>query len=192
MSGWNLSGMTNLYSWGEPIKETFVFRGPKTPVGKLNNQLRRTAPSVGIDLPPQGIQGPPNTPSYTLPSFYDPTAGLNNIINVNQLDAIQERDAWDMHSDLVSARDIKQLQMTPSESFCKCLTGRSSEIQDTECGKLSEYKCKNSGCCVFTSNNKCVAGDKRGPSAWNAASADYYYYKNKCYGSGCIEDKKCK
>jgi len=190
MSGWNLSEIMNLNIFNKPVKEAFSFPSENSPIGELNTQLRNIAPSVGIDLSEEKIQGPPNTPSYSIPSFYDPNAGINSVVDVNNLDTQQEQSAWDMYTDLVSNRDIKQLQMTPGESFCKC-NNNDSDTANTECGKLSEYKCKNVGCCIFTSNNKCVAGNKDGPTGIDVAPVDYYYYKNKCYGKWCPEDKKC-
>ena len=78
--------------------------------------------------------------------------------------------------------------------FCKTLQGKSHEIEK-ECEKQTDGACKVRSCCVLTkkkgdTNVKCLAGSKVGPTYHtddngNDINFDYYYYQNKCYGTGC-------
>ena len=74
-------------------------------------------------------------------------------------------------------------------SFCESHRG-SSNILEESCGNLTQRNCISTSCCVFTSENKCVAGDKKGPTFNSDAKGktknlDYYYYQDKCYGPKC-------
>jgi|TARA_Y100000992_G_scaffold227398_1_gene158865 K+-sensing histidine kinase KdpD len=72
-----------------------------------------------------------------------------------------------------------------SKSFCQ--SHSSSKKLEKSCNQLSETNCKSVGCCVFLNNEKCVSGDKNGPTYLgtpdNLIEVDNYYYKNKCYGN---------
>ena len=76
-----------------------------------------------------------------------------------------------------------------SDAFCESHRGSSGTL-DKSCGKLTKNNCNSTSCCVWTSNNKCVAGGAKGPtfntdSNGKTKQLDYYYFQNKCYGSGC-------
>ena len=76
-----------------------------------------------------------------------------------------------------------------TNSFCESHRG-SSNVLEESCGNLTRRNCVSSSCCVFTSENKCVAGDKKGPtfnsdSKGKTINLDYYYYQDKCYGPKC-------
>lgn len=76
-----------------------------------------------------------------------------------------------------------------SDAFCEHHRG-SSHILEQSCGKLTQDNCNSTSCCVWTSNNKCVAGKANGPTFntdknGKTNNLDYYYYQNKCYGSKC-------
>ena len=69
--------------------------------------------------------------------------------------------------------------MTPKMSFC---SNTSKKDLKPLCEQLSENNCNSVGCCVFLNNEKCVPGNKHGPTFLND-KVDNYYYKNKCYGN---------
>jgi hypothetical protein len=76
-----------------------------------------------------------------------------------------------------------------SESFCKSHEGNSG-ILNTSCKKLTKNNCNITSCCIWTSDEKCVAGSSNGPTFntepnGKTKTLDYYYYKNNCYGNSC-------
>ena len=48
-----------------------------------------------------------------------------------------------------------------SDAFCESHRGSSGTL-DKSCGKLTKNNCNSTSCCVWTSNNKCVAGGAGG------------------------------
>lgn len=60
-------------------------------------------------------------------------------------------------------------------------------IINSICKTKNKNECKVSDACILINDTSCVGGDKNGPSLavdinkYNQ-DADYYYYKNKCYG----------
>ena len=60
---------------------------------------------------------------------------------------------------------------------------------DNKCRELSPNTCAIPSCCVLLNKVTCVAGNQKGPTfiSQNGVEVDYsyYYYKNKCYGTGC-------
>jgi len=78
---------------------------------------------------------------------------------------------------------------TKNNAFCENHRGSSNTLDD-DCRKLTQRNCNATSCCVFTSENKCVAGGQGGPTFNSDAKGktknlDYYYYQNKCYGPNC-------
>jgi hypothetical protein len=76
-----------------------------------------------------------------------------------------------------------------NDSFCEHHRG-SSHVLEESCGKLTQRNCNSTSCCVWTSNDKCVAGKATGPTFntddnGKTKNLDYYYYQNKCYGPKC-------
>ena len=76
-----------------------------------------------------------------------------------------------------------------SDAFCEIHRGSSGTL-DKSCGKLTKNNCNSTSCCVWTSNNKCVAGGANGPtfntdSNGKTKQLDYYYFQNKCHGVKC-------
>ena len=76
-----------------------------------------------------------------------------------------------------------------SDAFCENHLGSSGALDDS-CGKLTQTNCNTTSCCVWTSDEKCVAGTVKGPTFNSDAKGktiqlDYYYFKNKCYGPRC-------
>jgi hypothetical protein len=79
--------------------------------------------------------------------------------------------------------------MDKSDAFCEAHRGSSGGL-DESCGKLTQNKCNSTSCCVWTSENKCVAGNENGPTFNTGAhgkthTPDFYYFQNKCYGEKC-------
>jgi hypothetical protein len=79
-----------------------------------------------------------------------------------------------------------------SDAFCKSHSGNSN-ILNQSCNKLSNKNCNSTSCCILTSNNKCLAGNKDGAifnsdKKGKTINLDYYYYQNKCYGNKCPID----
>jgi len=81
-------------------------------------------------------------------------------------------------------------------NFCKSTKGKSHRIEE-KCKKQKDTTCKTLSCCVLAmkkgeKKGQCLAGTKLGPTYHtdengNDVNFDYYYYQNKCYGSGCPE-----
>ena len=146
----------------------------------IGEQLAAVAPALGVKLPK------PKQPSFP--------SGVGPIIDIpskeSPLQAIQgydpsmEKSSWGLYTDLKSQDEMNAFNMKPAESLCGCAHGDLDTL-NTQCGMLTEFNCKRVGCCVYTSENKCVAGNITGPTAEYAANIDYYYYKNKCYGNNC-------
>lgn len=87
-------------------------------------------------------------------------------------------------SDSVTIEGLEQNIATGARAFCDLHIG-SSSILNGSCGKLTEKNCNETSCCVFT-NNKCVAGNAKGPTYNNGnTSTSNYYYQNQCYGTNC-------
>lgn len=74
------------------------------------------------------------------------------------------------------------------QGFCE--STRSSIIErDTRCNALDKNVCASTSCCVLLGGEKCVAGNRSGPTVKSNYSdttiinRDYYYYQGKCYGN---------
>ena len=66
-------------------------------------------------------------------------------------------------------------------SFCEHNTVES-------CNKLTRNNCNAVKCCVWMSDDTCVAGSERGPTYntddnGKTKAIDFYYYQNKRYGN---------
>ena len=76
-----------------------------------------------------------------------------------------------------------------ADSFCINYTGNSGKLNES-CNKLTKDNCNRTSCCVLLNHDKCVAGNKEGPTfntdtIGKTTNIDYYYYQNKCYGKNC-------
>jgi hypothetical protein len=74
-----------------------------------------------------------------------------------------------------------------SQAFCESHSGFDLE---TSCNNLTKYNCGVTSCCIWTSDNKCKAGNASGPTFHSddkgkSLPLDYYYFQNKCYGEKC-------
>jgi len=186
----SLQELLNLNSWFKPLssKESF----------KENMSVQGTAQSIALDMlnenakslgtKPVSVgtpilqQEPKGLNKVVIPATYDPNNKMNVLMENANTTGI-ENGAWDIYTTLSSTKDMKGLRMGLNDSFCECSASNPEQMQE-QCSNLTEYNCKRVGCCVFTSANKCVAGNQNGPS--NAIlPVDYYYYKNKCYGNNC-------
>lgn len=77
--------------------------------------------------------------------------------------------------------------LASNQAFCEVNKGFKLE---QSCNDLTKQNCGLTSCCVWTSDNKCKAGNKSGPifnsnSNGKTNSLDYYYFQNKCYGEKC-------
>ena len=72
--------------------------------------------------------------------------------------------------------------------FCNQYKGNTQAIEE-KCGALDVNTCASTSCCVLIGGQKCVAGNKNGPSRaanysdYNLQNRDFYYYNGKCYGN---------
>lgn len=77
------------------------------------------------------------------------------------------------------------INLNPISDFCN---SSSASLKDS-CGKLTKKNCNASSCCIMLNGEKCVAGNKDGPTFKTDSGKDvmveYYYYQNKCYGNNC-------
>jgi hypothetical protein len=70
--------------------------------------------------------------------------------------------------------------------FCKKST---PELQEETCNNLSKDLCPSTSCCVLLGGEKCVAGNKTGPSIKRnygdtfVKNKDVYFYEGECYGN---------
>ena len=81
------------------------------------------------------------------------------------------------------------IAINANDAFCESQRGSSGSL-DGSCGKLTKNNCTSTSCCVWTSDDKCVAGDAGGPTFNTGAdgktnSLDYYFFHNKCHGNKC-------
>jgi len=73
------------------------------------------------------------------------------------------------------------------DNFCEIHEGSSKKLEES-CNNLTRDNCNKVSCCVYINSNKCVAGSKNGPTYrteknGDKINVDYYYYKNKCFGT---------
>ena len=89
--------------------------------------------------------------------------------------------------------DIEAFDNLDLESgFCKSHEGDRNKL-NVSCGKLTKNSCLATDCCVYAKmkgEEKCFSGDEHGPtfrrnSDGKTYDIDYYYFKNKCFGTGC-------
>jgi hypothetical protein len=79
--------------------------------------------------------------------------------------------------------------LTTKAAFCESHRGSSNTLNE-DCSKLTQRNCKSTSCCVFTSEDKCVAGGQGGPTfnsdeKGKTKHLDYYYFQDTCYGANC-------
>ena len=74
-----------------------------------------------------------------------------------------------------------------NQAFCESHKGFDLE---KSCNTLTNQNCNLTSCCVWTSEQKCKAGNQNGPlfssdEKGKTIPLDYYYFQNKCYGEKC-------
>jgi len=126
------------------------------------------------------------------PTVSHPTNSIVPVVNIVQVEpppfteppyqSTMESASWNNYAQIKSINEMNNLKLGTLDSFCNSYTG--SADASSGCNQLTESNCKQVGCCVYTSNKKCVSGDSSGPTYFDK-SVDYYYYKNKCHGSSC-------
>jgi hypothetical protein len=94
-----------------------------------------------------------------------------------------------IHLSYVEGIQNNSIIMNKSDAFCESHRGSSGAL-DESCGKLTQTNCNSTSCCVWTSENKCMAGGQGGPTfnsdtKGKTKQLDYYYFQNKCYGDKC-------
>jgi hypothetical protein len=77
-----------------------------------------------------------------------------------------------------------------NKAFCEVNKGFTLE---KSCNDLTKLNCSLTSCCVWTSDQKCKAGNISGPtfnsdSKGKTLPLNYYYFQNKCYGEKCINN----
>jgi len=82
-------------------------------------------------------------------------------------------------------KDNDFLTINPIDGFCESYLGDASNLEQA-CNRLTKNRCLKTSCCVYSSNNKCVAGSKDGPTyktdkQGNKIPYDYYYHKSIKY-----------
>ena len=83
-------------------------------------------------------------------------------------------------------KEISDLKLGSTDSFCQSHLGKSAELEQS-CGQLTDEGCGQTSCCVLATSsgkNMCKAGDKNGPTFkkdqdGNLISMDAYYYQGK-------------
>jgi hypothetical protein len=83
--------------------------------------------------------------------------------------------------------EVKDLPVN-QQGFCESTKGSTIE-RDAKCNALDNNVCASTSCCVLLGGEKCVAGNRGGPtmisnySDTTIINRDYYYYQGKCYGN---------
>lgn len=97
----------------------------------------------------------------------------------------KEDDEEDVNTDDDMEIDDDEKKNILERGFCRHHRGKSHNLEKA-CNKLSKTNCMNTNCCVSINGDKCVAGDKHGPTYRTKnrkrIDIDHYYYKNKRYG----------
>lgn len=82
-----------------------------------------------------------------------------------------------------------ELKESLLKGFCKVNEIDPINLEE-KCNMLTKNNCLKTNCCVYINDNKCVAGDKNGPTFRDKDNGreikiNNYYFKDNCYG-------KCK
>ena len=114
--------------------------------------------------------------------FVDTTISKDNMISVVKLPNTKSN----IIADACSKKGF--LNSNFKEDICTENEGDKTAI-NAKCKELSADNCKIPSCCILVNGNTCMAGNIQGPNflTQNGKNVDYtyYYYKDKCYGTGC-------
>lgn len=127
-------------------------------------------------------------PKYVLKIFIMVFLILSFIIFINSIESNNLLQVVTMEG-LTTSSTNTNIIIDKSDAFCEKHRGSSGTL-DESCGKLTQGNCNSTSCCVWTSGNKCKAGNASGPTFNSDANGktkhlDYYYFQNKCYGEKC-------
>lgn len=98
-----------------------------------------------------------------------------------------------MHNVFITNNSIEHfssaISIDKASGFCNSNVGNSNSLNQ-KCQQLTSDNCKSTSCCVWTSEQQCVAGRVDGPTFntdkhGKTQKLDYYYFENKCYGEKC-------
>jgi hypothetical protein len=93
------------------------------------------------------------------------------------------------------SRTTRQMQASPVYNTASMLGGFCNQNKndtvtiEAKCGALDLNTCASTSCCTLLGGQKCVAGNKNGPtnaanySDYSLKNKDFYYYQGKCYGN---------
>lgn len=85
-------------------------------------------------------------------------------------------------------KEIKELGLEPHLGFCES-NRNSGKGREEACSKLSKENCAMTSCCVYTDQEKCVAGSSRGTlyktKNGKPLKVETYHHYGKCYGKKC-------
>ena len=56
--------------------------------------------------------------------------------------------------------EITNMKLNSSDSFCQSHLGQSAKLEES-CSQLTQDGCQETSCCLWTANNRCVAGDAK-------------------------------
>jgi hypothetical protein len=116
---------------------------------------------------------------------------LSLIAFINSIDLnLNEQDVPKKLLQVVTIEGLDTQLPASSSSTAFCDVNKGYTLEQS-CNKLTKYNCGLTSCCIWTSDNKCKAGNKSGPlfnsdSNGKTLPTDYYYFQNKCYGEKCI------
>jgi hypothetical protein len=124
---------------------------------------------------------------YILKIFIAVFLILSLIAFINSIDL--NLNEPDVPKKLLQVVTMEGLTPATSSSSAFCETNQGNALEQS-CNKLTKYNCGLTSCCVWTSDNKCKAGNKSGPlfnsdSNGKTLPIDYYYFQNKCHGEKC-------
>jgi len=90
---------------------------------------------------------------------------------------------------VITLEGMKNNPLTTDSSKAFCETNKGFNLE-TSCNALTNYNCGLTSCCIWSSDNKCKAGNQNGPlfgsdSKGKTIPLDYYYFQNNCYGEKC-------
>ena len=63
----------------------------------------------------------------------------------------------------LAQKQVSSIVINSHDAFCESQRGSSGSL-DGSCGKLTKNNCNTTSCCIWTSDNKCVAGGVGGPT----------------------------
>jgi len=112
---------------------------------------------------------------------------LSIIIFINSIGfTLNEADKPKKLLQVVTIEGLDTL-LPSNQAFCEVNKGFTLE---QSCNNLTRQNCGLTSCCVWTSDQKCKAGNISGPTFNTNTNGktnklEYYYFQNKCHGEMC-------